>query len=154
MKSGLFIALGLAVSIGSASAASSPSPAEIMNDLVHATNSGDLQAAKQLFTSTPTIVDDFAPFSWQGTEAVDKWWNGFARFSKRHGMSNIDVELSAPLVSKLDREKDDAYVVVPGVITGTMNGSTFRLTGRNTGVLTLTPAGWRIVVWTWTDDPQ
>ena len=154
MKSGLVIAFGLAVSIGSASAASTPSPAEILNDLARATNSGDLQAAEGLFASSPTIVDSFAPFSWQGTDAVDKWWNGFARFSKRHGMSNIDVKLSAPLVTKFDREKDDAYVVVPGVITGTMNGSTFRMTGRNTGALTLTPAGWRIVVWTWTDDPQ
>lgn len=153
MKSGLVIAFGLAVSIGSASAASTPSPAEILNDLAHATNSGDLQAAKQLFTSAPTIVDGFSPFSWQGTDAVDKWWNSFGRFSKRHGMSNIDVELSAPPVTKFDREKDDAYVVVPGVITGTMNGSTFRMTGRNTAVLALKPEGWRIVVWTWTDDP-
>ena len=154
MKSGVVIALGLAVSIGCASAASTTSPAEIMNELAHATNSGDLPAARALFTSSPTIVDSFAPFSWQGTNAVDKWWSSFGRFSKRHGMSNIDVELSAPLVSEFDREKDDAYVVVPGVITVSMNGSTVRMTGRNTGVLTLTPAGWRIVVWAWTDDPH
>lgn len=150
VTSGLVIALGI-IPIANASA-SDPSPAEVLNLLAQAANSGDLKDAEQLWTRSPTVIDDFAPFVWRGTRAVDGWWNDFGSFSKQVGMSDVHVRLLPALVS--DVEGDRAYVVVPGVITGSMKGRPIRLTGRNTAVLDRGPAGWRIATWAWSDDAR
>ena len=152
MKTGFVVALSVVGSIGSASAASIGAPADILDGLAQAASSGDLKAAERLWTNSPTVVDDFPPFVWRGTKAVDRWWDDFGSSSKRAGMSDVHVQLSAAAVS--DVEGDRAYVVVPGVITGLMKGKAFRLTGRNTAVLDRTPAGWRIAAWTWADEAR
>ena len=96
------------------------------------------------------LLRHFAPYSWHGPRAVDSWWNDFGSFSKRAGMSDLDVELLPAVVA--DVEGDRAYVVVPGVITGLMNGKKFRISGRNTAVLWHVHQAWRIAAWTWSDD--
>ena len=153
MKLHLAPVLGLIVWAGSASAASSTvSPSDILDGVAEAASTGNLKAAEQLFVRSPTIMDDFTPFAWQGLGAVASWWKDFGSYTQQAGLTNVSVTLLPALVS--DVTGDRAYLVVPGVISGSLNGKPFRMTGRNTAVLDHTPAGWRIASWTWSDDTR
>jgi hypothetical protein len=42
-------------------------------EMVHAVNRGDFATAIAAFSDTPLIVEDIAPFRWQGAGAASEW---------------------------------------------------------------------------------
>ncbi len=100
------------------------------------------------FTSNAIVVDEFPPFTWQGSNAARTWYEGYLTLAKASGMSNILVTVADP-----DRNPtiaaDRAYVTFPTTIKYTMKGKREEERGRWTLVLEKQGDKWRIASHSW-----
>jgi SnoaL-like domain len=63
------------------------------------------------FTPNATVVDDFAPYSWTGTNAAVRWWTALDAGNVKAGLAKLRI--TARPVTQFDVSGDIAYVVVP-----------------------------------------
>lgn len=116
----------------------------------NADNPAQLQAN---FAPSATIVDENGPFVWQGDDAAARWWHSVDRVIAKMHTTQFHVRSYPATESVLDREGDDAYTIVPLLITGRTSAKPFA--ERGLWVLTLhrTGTGWKITTATWATTP-
>ncbi|MGA2760756.1 MAG: hypothetical protein ABSF08_10605 [Candidatus Cybelea sp.] len=116
---------------------------------VAAFNKGDMNAWVAACDSPASIIDDFAPYKWQGSRACADWASAYAVSSKKNGITDGVVTLGTPWHVLIDGEH--AYAVYPATFTYKQRGkpkkdnATFALTMTNTR------SGWLISEWAWSD---
>lgn len=139
----MLMAAGLAV------AAENPEQSAVMktvNQFVGGFNKADSKAMLVTCAHQASIIDDFAPHTWQSCSA---WWNDYNSWAKKDGAADGIVTLGDP--KHVDITGDRAYVVVPATFAYKQNGKPMKQDGAMwTLVLQKSTAGWRITAWTWT----
>ena len=112
-------------------------------------NKGDAKAAaKTNVENGLVIIDEVAPFVWQGKDAFKAWNDDLAKHDKAQGVTDELVTLSA--ATRVESEGNQAYAVVPAVYTFKQKGVAMREVAQMTFALRKGDHGWRIAGWSWT----
>lgn len=146
--------LGVAVCALTAVTAAAQAPAgdvaAPIRTFIDAFNKGDMAGAAATHAIGPdlVIIDEVPPFTWHGADGFKAWAAALDTESKKAGMTDQKVTISAPTRTELSG--DTAYVVVPAVYTFTLKGAAMRESAQITCVLKKGASGWLIAGWTWT----
>ena len=84
-------------------------------DFVDAVNRGDQARAIAHFSDDVTIIEDLAPFRWDGPNAGPEWMLAMWENAQRNNVSAIMMKISPPM--RIEIEGGAAYAVVPGLLT-------------------------------------
>jgi len=149
----LVLGLALALSLTSGALAQAQAgPTEAMATITRftdAVNHGDAATAVAAFGPSPVIVDDLAPYRWQGPSAGGAWMAAMGANAQARGMTLINMRLLAP--SRVEVDGASAYAVVPGVLTYTFkDGHTEHADGVLTFTLQQAGGAWKIDTLAWT----
>ena len=119
-----------------------------INQFVNGFNKGDTASAMAACAETTAIIDEFAPHSWSGDGACQKWADDFDANSKKHRITNGKVILGKP--THVDITGDHAYVVIPSNYTYKQKGKPMAEPGSIfTFALHKGAEGWHITGWSW-----
>ena len=146
--------VGLVLSVLAAATVSAQAPAGALmtpiRKFMDAFNKGDIAgaAATHIADADLVIIDEVAPFMWRGADAFKAWASALDADSKKQGITDQAVKISAPTRTEMDG--DVAYVIVPAVYTFKHHGAAMRESAQMTFVLTKAANGWLIHGWTWT----
>ncbi|MGA8892195.1 MAG: hypothetical protein WB493_11535 [Anaeromyxobacteraceae bacterium] len=111
-------------------------------------NKGDAKAALAACASPVVIIDEFAPYLWQGASACADWANDFDADAKKNGITDGFVKLSKP--RHVFVAGDRAYVVVPTAYDFKRNGKKVSQKDATMAVtLQKGSTGWKITGWAW-----
>ena len=111
-------------------------------------NKGDAKSALAACASPAYIVDEFAPYAWQGPTACADWANDYDANAKKNAITDGVVTLGRP--RHVDVVGDHAYVVVPTDYAYKQAGKPVKESGSTmTLALQKGADGWRITAWTW-----
>ena len=126
--------------------------AATITSFTEAVNRGDVSGALSYLGPNPTIVDDLAPYRWQGAGAGVAWVVAMAANAQAKRMTLIDMRLGK--ASRIEVDGAVAYAVFPGVLTYTFkDGHTEHAEGVLTFALQRAEGGWKIDALTWTGPP-
>jgi len=110
-------------------------------------NKGDTKAAGALCAPHTIIIDDFAPFAWQGATACKDWADALATLEKKDGISNDKVTRGKAW--HVTVTGDRAYAVYPTRYSYRLNGKPVAENGVWTFAMEKAGSGWRIAGWAW-----
>jgi hypothetical protein len=111
-------------------------------------NNGDVKSAyASLATGDITIVDEFAPHLWTGTQAAQQRVADYDTHAKATGVSDGLVQYGAPTRNEIQGEL--AYVIVPTVYLYKEHGQPMAEEGQLTFVLHAEAGVWKIRSWIW-----
>ncbi len=111
-------------------------------------NKGDVKSALATCASPAVVIDEFAPYLWQGPNACADWANAFDADAKKNGITDGFVKMSKP--RHVEVSGDLAFVVVPTSYDYKLNGKKRSQTGASMAVTLRKGAeGWRITAWAW-----
>ena len=138
--------------LGAATSAGTPDP-ELMAPIqrfVDSFNKGDTAAAAATHAATAdlAIIDEVSPYLWRGPKAFQAWSADLDSESKKRGITDQVVTISAP--TREESNGDQAYVVVPAVYTFKERGVAMREAAQMTFALKKGTGGWLIHGWVWT----
>ena len=136
-----------------AAPASAQTDAEVMAPIqkfIDSFNKGDVAgaAATHAATADLVIIDEVPPYAWHGAKALQTWSADLESDAKKNGITEPKVTLGA--VTRIEKNGDQSYVVVPTVYTFKQRGTAMREAAQMTVVLKKGPTGWLIHGWTWT----
>ena len=145
----LAVAFSLAAAVAQAQvvAGSGPVVATITR-MTDAVNKGEMATAFGAFTASPWIVEDATPYRWQGPGAPQAWIAAMGANADAHGITAIEMKLSAP--TRVEMAGDQAYAIVPGRLSFTMkDGHAEHADGLLTFTLQRASGDWKIdsLVW-------
>jgi ketosteroid isomerase-like protein len=114
---------------------------------VEAVNQGDMTSALASLTGDVTIVEDIAPYRWQGPGAGAEWMAAMAGNAEAAGMAGIVMEIGEP--GRVEAEREQGYAVVPGILS--LHGAEATLRAEGTLVFSLRreEGGWLISAFAW-----
>jgi ketosteroid isomerase-like protein len=134
-----------------APAASAQVPADVMapiRQFLDGFNKGDVPSALAACAAETSILDEFAPYEWNGAGACAKWASDYDADAKRKGITAGAVALGTPRFH--DVSGDRAYVVLPASYEVTQKGKQIKQSGSVMTVgLRKTATGWKITAWSW-----
>jgi ketosteroid isomerase-like protein len=141
------LVLALAVA-GPAAASDKTDVMAVVNQFLDGFNKGDTKAALATCAPQTAIIDEFAPYVWQGVTACSDWAADFDADAKKNGITEPKVVAGKP--RHVDVVGDRAYVVMPADFKFKLKG---KATAEKGSTFTLTlqklAAGWRITGWAW-----
>jgi ketosteroid isomerase-like protein len=144
----LFIAVAL-LFVASAPARASEATA-IMATITHyndSVNVGDSKTAATYLVSSPTIIDEFAPYIWTGPSALQEWSAGFETWMTAGAL--VDPTMKLGKAEHVTVDGDHAYAVVSGQGTFKVNGKTMHENGVFAFAMQKIGADWKIVASSW-----
>jgi hypothetical protein len=95
--------------------------------------------------SNVTIIENFAPYVFQGPDAVQQW----ARLFKAHATGLANLQVSFGEAHDFSVDGDLAYFSLPTTWTGTTKGRKFSEDGGWAFVLVRHDASWRVQNYGW-----
>jgi hypothetical protein len=145
------ISLALAAGVFASLAAAATDKMDVMvtvHQFVDSFNKGDVKTAITSCATQTSIIDEFAPYAWNGAGACAKWIDDYDVDAKKNGISGGIVKLGEPW--HVDITADRAYVVIPANYTFKEKGKVVK---ESKSVITIAlqkgDGGWRITGWTW-----
>ena len=93
------------------------------------------------------IVENFAPFLFEGPDAVARWLLGFREHVAMDRLSELEWRFGE--AQDFARDGDRAYFVLPTTWTGRTHGRAFSEQGGWAFVLQASGEGWRILSYAW-----
>jgi ketosteroid isomerase-like protein len=112
-------------------------------------NKGDEKTALAACAPSAVIIDEFAPYVWQGQGACAAWASDFDADAKKQSITDAIVKLGKPRHVFVSGDK--AYVVVPTSYDYRKKGKKVSQKGATLTVgLQKGGDGWRITAWAWT----
>jgi ketosteroid isomerase-like protein len=133
---------------GFARAATTEDVSAPITAFVAAFDKGDLKTAGAQTEASMTIIDEAAPYSWTGPNALTGWANDLIGGDAKAGVTGESVAISAP--SRIEVSGETAYVVVPAVYSFKDHGAPMSEPAQMTFALHKDAGGWKIAAWTWT----
>ena len=92
-----------------------------------------------------TIIENFAPYRFEGPRAVDDWAAGM----RAHREATTDLHHTFGAPQDYTQTADRAFFALPTTWTGRYRGTAFVETGGWAFVLTKQPNGWRVQSYGW-----
>jgi len=113
-------------------------------------NKGDAAAAAATHGAGAdlVIIDEVPPYVWRGAKAFQAWNADLESDAKKNAITEPLVTIGA--ATRIEKNGDQGYVVVPAVYTFKQRGTAMRETAQMTFVLRKGATGWLIHGWTWT----
>jgi ketosteroid isomerase-like protein len=143
--------LALLASILMAPFATGAAPSDVtapIRQFIDAFNSGDMKAAYATYaTGDITIIDEFAPHRWVGSNAAQDWAADYDKHAKSTGVTDGKVTYGKP--TRTEIEADLAYVVMPTTYLYKEHGKPMVEEGQITVVLHAEGGAWKMSGWTW-----
>jgi hypothetical protein len=138
-----------ASTLSTTGAAPSPSAAMLkpIQNTATALNTNNPKLLSGMFASNATIVDEFPPYVWSGSDAATRWLADFGTFAKKIHLTNGKGTLLP--IKIFDQSGNRAYIVVPTDFTATVSGKPDNEHGTWTFTLARSGNGWVIVTQTW-----
>jgi hypothetical protein len=123
-----------------------------MQQTIDAGNKNDNAALIGNFMSSITIVDDLAPYAFEGdaAQAISSWYKAYGADSERNGVTDFSMKLLE--AKHLHVEGDQAYIAVPAIYSFKEHGKPGRTTGVITATLEKINNKWLIKTWSWTEE--
>ncbi len=118
-----------------------------VNHAVTAFNQGDMKAWAASCASPASIVDEFAPHSWQGPAACSDWASAYAVYCKHVGITDGMVTLGPAW--HLTVTGNHAYAVYPATYAFKQHGKPMKESGIFALAFQKSAAGWLISGWAW-----
>ena len=149
-NSKLVIAIGLLlVTAGLAAASEQTNVMAPVHQFMDGFNKGDVKTALAACADQTSIIDEFAPFYWEGAGGCSAWAQAYEADTKKNGVTEGHVTLSK--ATHVDIAGNRAYIVLPASYRFKQRGKPVNEMGSTfTVVVTKGAAGWRITAWTWT----
>jgi ketosteroid isomerase-like protein len=153
MKSRLLFAVASVALLAGASAAPAfaSDKTDVMDEIHKAIadfNKGDMAAWVGSCAPQTSIIDEFAPYTWQGASACSDWAKAFEAGNQKNGDS--DGVVSIAKVRHIEVTGDNAYVVITANFKYKEKGKQKSESGASwTLGLQKTADGWRIASWAW-----
>ena len=111
-------------------------------------NKGNKQEWLATCGAEPVIIDNFAPYRWDGSTACEDYWNANDADSKKNGITNETVTLGKPWHVAVTGDR--AYVVVPTTDTYKEKGKSVTRSGSVwTFTLQKVASGWLVTGMAW-----
>lgn len=92
-----------------------------------------------------TIIENFAPYVFEGPDAVQKWASGF----RQHALGLAELQQTFGPPQDFSMDEDLAYLSLPTNWTGTSNGRRFSEDGGWAFVLVRHGNEWRVQNYGW-----
>jgi len=143
--------VGAALALCAANAgATDEKPFATVQKFIDSFNKGDAAAAAATHSATAdlAIVDEVAPYQWNGPQAFQAWATALEADSRKNGITNASVAISAPTRELVSG--DQAYLIVPSVYSFKQGGKPMSEKAQMTVSLRKGASGWLIHSWTWT----
>jgi hypothetical protein len=115
--------------------------------LADSQNKGDMKAFQAACAPQAIIVDEFAPFVWQGATACSDWWN--ANDANNKLIVSTDGILTYGKPWHLTVTGDRAHIVLPAKFTDKEKGKSVVESAVWTVTLQKGATGWSMVESTW-----
>jgi ketosteroid isomerase-like protein len=142
----LIFVLSTFVATGSATASDKTDAVGVVHQFIDAFNKGDTKASAAVCAAQISIVDEFAPFAWQGPTAFTDWSNDFDADAKKNGITDPVVTLGQ--TRHVEVTGDRAYVVVAATYAYKKKGKPVtEANARFVVSLQKVAAGWRVTGW-------
>jgi hypothetical protein len=129
------------------SAASRLTVVNIINKVIDASATFDIDAVADLYTPNAVVADEEPPFSWNGPTAGVQWVNTVEKTCKDFKLTNFKGTIGRIGVYLQTRES--IYVVVPVDYTGEIRGDHFEEDGAFTFVFRMVSGRWLIKSQVW-----
>lgn len=129
---------------------SSADIASTVSTFVDEVNSGRIEAALARFTGDVTIVEDLAPYRWQGPDAGAQWLTAMANNAERLGVTAVVMDLGTP--QRIEVEGATGYAIFDGTVLLKRIDQTLREAGLLTFALERHADQWLIAALTWTGE--
>ena len=127
---------------------SSADIASTISTFVDEVNSGKIEAALARFTHDVTIVEDLAPYRWQGQDAGSEWLTAMAANAERLEVTAVVMDLG--MAQRIEVEGATGYAIFDGTVLLKTADQTLRESGLLTIALELHSDQWLISAMTWT----
>ena len=146
----LMVGLACLTLCAAAAGAADEKPYATVQKFIDSFNKGDAAAAAATHSATAdlAIVDEVAPYQWNGPQAFQAWATALEADSKKNGITDPSVAISAPTRELVSG--DQAYLIVPSVYTFKQGGKPMAEKAQMTVVLKKESGAWKIHAWTWT----
>lgn len=115
--------------------------------LVVAIERGDTAGIARAYAPDPSIVDEFAPFRWTGSDAAKRWARGFAASNNAGNVTDVGLTHEKPRF--VTRSGERAWLVYPAKFTFRVGGKPAWETAAWTFALVRIAGAWRIEASTW-----
>ncbi len=119
----------------------------VINKMNDALNKNDVKTATGTYSSSATIIDEFAPHYWSGSNAASDWWKAFGDYAQSRGDTDPWLTLSKPTHMSVTGEH--GYAVLPALFTFKEKGKKMMEHGTMTFAMQKGANGWEIAGWTW-----
>ena len=119
----------------------------VVTGMVDAVNRGAFAEAASCFSGEPLIVEDIAPFRWDGTSAVADWLSAMGANAASLGASLIEMTLHP--VERLEIQANCSYACFPGTLRMSVTGGELHAKGVLTLVLAKDSGRWLIDTLVW-----
>jgi len=151
MKSRFLFAVASVAVLAGAAPAMASDKTDVMAEIHTAIadfNKGDMAAWAASCADQSSIIDEFAPYTWQGATACKDWEKDFEAGNLKNG--DTDGVVSITKVRHVEVTGDNAYVVLTAKFDYTEKGKKKSESGASwTLGLQKTANGWRIASWAW-----
>lgn len=146
----LFLSAGLLWAMASVTGFAQDVNAPI-HQMLEGFNSGDIKAIASSYAAGDiSIVDEVAPFHWNGPHAGETWLADLEKHDKAAGVTDAKVLASAAV--RNDVEGDSAYVVVPVQYVFKEKGNAMLEDAHMTFVLHREGGAWKVAGWVWSGE--
>ena len=122
--------------------------ASTISTFVDEVNSGRIEAALARFTPDVTIVEDLAPYRWQGQDAGSRWLTAMAANAERLEVTEVVMDLG--MAQRIEVEGVTGYAIFDGTVLLKAVDQTLREAGLLTCALERHSDEWLISAMTWT----
>jgi hypothetical protein len=129
------------------SAAARAAVVDIINTVVKASGTFDIDAVANLYTPNAVIADEEPPFSWNGPTAGVQWVNTVEKTCKDYKLKEFRGKIGQ--ISVYLQTEESVYVVVPVDYTGQLRGDRFEEDGAFTFVFRMVNGHWMIKSQVW-----
>src|ERR1700744_1493737 len=119
----------------------------IINTVVKASGTFDIDAVADLYTPNAVIADEEPPFSWNGPTAGVQWVNTVEKTCKDFKLKEFNGKIGQ--ISVYLQTEESIYVVVPVSYTGEIKGDHFEEDGAFTFVFRMVSGHWLIKSQVW-----
>jgi hypothetical protein len=148
MRKVLIALVVAALASGSAVASDKDDVMALLKHTVAAFNKDDMKAMAADCAASASIIDEFAPYTWQGATACADWGKDADALNAKMGITDAILTPAKPWT--LEVTGDRAYAVIPTKLTFKMKGKNQKEAGSVwTFALQKSAEGWKIAAWTW-----
>jgi ketosteroid isomerase-like protein len=145
----LCVAIGLIAFLATPVPASESAEAlSVIRRWVDSFNRGDAQSAIAMCADHAYLVDDFAPYQWNGVHACQDWFGDARALAGSQGVTHEVITLGKTW--HIEVKGDLGYVVIPTTLSFLQQGKR----AKSRGFLTVTlhkEIDWRMTGWIWSD---